>query len=34
LEDYIHAHTEAQFTHSICPECTSNLYPQIQQKKQ
>jgi phosphoserine phosphatase RsbU/P len=34
LEDYIHAHTEAQFTHSICPECTGNLYPQIQQKKQ
>ena len=27
VEDYVHAHTEADFTHSICPECAKTLYP-------
>lgn len=27
VEVYVHAHTEAEFTHSICPECTRRLYP-------
>lgn len=25
LEDYIHRHTEAEFSHGVCPECASNL---------
>ena len=29
LEHYIEAHSEASFTHSICPECTRALYPNI-----
>lgn len=28
VEDYISSHSEALFTHSICPECTSRLYPE------
>jgi two-component system sensor histidine kinase ChiS len=29
IEEYIHEHSEAEFTHSICPECTNMLYPGI-----
>jgi len=28
LEKYIGEHSEAQFTHSICPECSERLYPE------
>jgi PAS domain S-box-containing protein len=27
LEVYIHDHSEAEFTHGICPECMKKLYP-------
>ncbi|MBN1398574.1 MAG: hypothetical protein JXA06_11130 [Bacteroidetes bacterium] len=27
LEKYIQTHSEAQFTHGICPECAKKLYP-------
>jgi hypothetical protein len=27
IESYIRDHSEAEFTHSICPECASILYP-------
>ena len=27
VEVYIREHTEAEFTHSICPECANQLYP-------
>lgn len=30
LETYIQSHSEAQFTHSICPQCTAKLYPQVE----
>ena len=26
IEDYISSHSEAEFTHSICPECAKKLY--------
>jgi len=26
LEDYISEHSEAEFTHGVCPECLKNLY--------
>ncbi len=29
IEVYIREHSEAEFTHSICPECTNKLYPGI-----
>lgn len=29
LETYISKHSDAEFTHGICPECTSSLYPEI-----
>lgn len=28
LETYIETHTEADFTHGICPECAQRLYPE------
>ena len=27
IEEYIRDHSEAEFSHSICPECTKKLYP-------
>jgi hypothetical protein len=27
IENYISAHSQAEFTHGICPECTRRLYP-------
>ena len=29
VEVYIEAHSEASFTHSICPDCTKKLYPDL-----
>jgi PAS domain S-box-containing protein len=31
LEAYIQEHSEAEFTHSICPECAKKLYPELYQ---
>jgi hypothetical protein len=31
LEVYISAHSDAQFSHGICPECTRELYPELEQ---
>lgn len=28
MEKYITAHSEAQFSHSVCPECARQLYPE------
>ena len=33
LESYLREHTEAEFTHSICPECIRKLYPEFAQKQ-
>ena len=33
IEDYIQQHSEATFSHSICPECTRKLYPHLFEKK-
>ncbi len=27
IEQYIEDHSEAQFSHGICPECAKKLYP-------
>lgn len=29
VETYIRDHSEAEFTHGICPECTKKLYPEL-----
>jgi len=28
VEEYVRAHSEAEFTHSICPVCAKKLYPE------
>jgi hypothetical protein len=32
MEAYIHEHSEAQFSHGICPPCADKLYPAISQR--
>ena len=29
IEAYIQTHSEAEFSHSICPDCAKQLYPDI-----
>ncbi|MDZ7833128.1 MAG: GAF domain-containing protein [Desulfobacterales bacterium] len=29
VESYIQKHSEAEFSHSICPECAKRLYPEL-----
>lgn len=33
VESYIDSHSEAQFSHGICPECIQKLYPEIKDTK-
>jgi uncharacterized membrane protein YccC len=33
LETYIGAHTDAEFTHGLCPECIQKLYPDYSERK-
>lgn len=33
IETYIKDHSEAQFSHSICPECAEKLYPELIRRK-
>lgn len=33
LEAYIQQHSEAQFSHGICPDCAQRLYPNILDKR-
>ncbi len=28
IEYYIEEHSEAEFTHGICPECANKIYPE------
>jgi PleD family two-component response regulator len=34
IEIYISNHSEAQFTHSICPDCATKLYPDFNYSKE
>jgi hypothetical protein len=29
IESYIRDHSEAEFSHGICPDCLKKLYPEI-----
>ena len=33
IEGYIKDHSEAEFTHSICPDCAKRLYPDFYKAK-
>ena len=33
IESYIREHSEAEFSHGICPECVKKLYPELHEKK-
>jgi hypothetical protein len=33
LEAYVRDHSEAEFTHGICPECTVTLFPRVRRPK-
>jgi len=32
IENYIHARSEAEFSHSICPDCLTEHYPHMKQE--
>jgi hypothetical protein len=32
VESYIESHSEATFSHGICPECLHQLYPGLEQR--
>ena len=34
IEDYIAEHSEADFSHGICPECAHRLYPEVYEDKE
>ncbi|NTW89024.1 MAG: response regulator, partial [Desulfobulbaceae bacterium] len=34
IEGYIAEHSEAEFSHSICPECAKRLYPEFADEMQ
>jgi PAS domain S-box-containing protein len=34
IEMYIRDHSEAEFSHGLCPECTERLYPHFYKKKE
>ena len=34
IETYIHDHSDAEFSHGICPECIEKLYPQYAKKRE
>jgi len=33
IESYLKEHSEAQFSHSLCPECAEKLYPKLHKRK-
>ena len=33
LEEYIEQHSDAEFSHGLCPECVDKLYPDYKEKK-
>jgi signal transduction histidine kinase len=34
IESYVRDHSEAEFSHGICPDCAENLYPELYGKKE
>jgi len=34
IEGYIESHSEAQFSHGLCPECLEKYYPEVQDEEE
>jgi hypothetical protein len=34
LETFVHEHSNAEFSHSICPECMEKLYPDFSKPRE
>ena len=34
LETFVHEHSNAEFSHSICPDCMEKLYPDFTKKRE
>jgi PAS domain S-box-containing protein len=34
VEVYVHEHSEAKFTHGLCPECAKLLFPELEKKRE
>jgi hypothetical protein len=34
VEEYVKQHTEAEFSHGICPDCIAKLYPELHERMQ
>jgi hypothetical protein len=34
IEVYIRDHSDAQFSHSLCPECVKSLYPELEDENE
>lgn len=34
IEAYVRSHSEANFTHGICPECKPKIYPELYKKRE
>ena len=33
LEAYIEDHSEAEFSHGLCPECSRRIYPELHKNR-
>jgi hypothetical protein len=33
IEEYLQAHSDATFSHGICPECAQKLYPEVYERQ-
>ena len=33
IESYLHDHAEVEFSHGVCPECATRLYPEVPQEE-
>jgi len=33
LEVYIGEHSDAEFTHGLCPDCVNQIYPELYKKR-
>jgi hypothetical protein len=31
VESYVQAHSEAKFTHGLCPDCIKKYYPELEE---
>jgi hypothetical protein len=34
LETFVHEHSNAEFSHSMCPDCMDRLYPDFSRRRE